>query len=231
MVPKSFPTKLVITATCIASAVLVWIFLSENGYLNIETLINNSSKIEDAIAANPINAAIIAFFAYTLFAAACLPGLSILTLGTGVFFGLKLGITISSFASTIGATISFLIARYLMRDIVELKFRSTLPAMNRELNKNGALYILLARLVPIFPFTVINLTLGITRTKLRDFYVYSQLGMLPITAIIVNAGSNMQKIERPEDIFSASVVTALLLLASIPILIRLYIGHRKNSSP
>ena len=206
----------------------IWYLSDLNTYINLETLFEHSSKIKDIIASNRLGAAILFFVLYTMFAAACLPGISILTFGAGLFFDFTTGTFICSFASTLGASIAFFIARHLIRDTLQSDLGTVLQKLNEELVLNGKFYILFIRLVPIFPFQVINLALGLSKIRFQDFYIYSQIGMLPATAVLTNAGSRVSEIQSMNDIFTPPILWALILMASLPILARLLKIIRKS---
>ncbi len=128
-----------------------------------------------------------------------LPGAALLTLLGGALFGLGWGLLIISFASTLGATLAFLLSRFLFRGPIEKRFPRQFETVNRGVEKDGAFYLFTLRLVPIFPFFMINLVMGLTRIKLTTFYWVSQLGMLPGTAVYVNAGGQLGELESLGD--------------------------------
>jgi pyruvate/2-oxoglutarate dehydrogenase complex dihydrolipoamide dehydrogenase (E3) component/uncharacterized membrane protein YdjX (TVP38/TMEM64 family) len=159
---------------------------------------------------------------YTLvYVAACalsFPGATILTLAGGAFFGLGLGLVVVSFASTVGATLAFLASRFLLRDSVEKKLGERLAAINEGVRKEGAFYLFTLRLVPIFPFFVINLVMGLTPIRTFTYFWVSQLGMLPGTAVYVNAGTQLAKIDSLKGIVSPKVLLSFVLLGLFPII-------------
>lgn len=158
------------------------------------------------------------FFAiYVLSTALSLPGAALLTLLAGALFGLGKGLLIASFASSIGATLAFLISRTLLRETIEKRFRGALKSVNRGLERDGAFYLFSLRLVPIFPFFVVNLAMGVTRLKTRTFYWVSQLGMLPGTAVYANAGMQLSTLESLEGILSPELLFSLILLGLFPL--------------
>lgn len=158
-----------------------------------------------------------AFFAlYVIITALSLPGAAILTLLGGALFGLPLGLLLISFASAIGATLAFLISRYLLRGPIERRFPRRLAAINRGVDRDGAFYLFSLRLVPAFPFFIINLVMGLTRIKARTFYWVSQAGMLPGTAVFVNAGGQLGEIQRLGDVVSPGLLASFVLLAFFP---------------
>tara|TARA_B100001250_G_scaffold356647_1_gene331859 strand:- start:6 stop:503 length:498 start_codon:yes stop_codon:yes gene_type:complete len=163
-----------------------------------------------------------------MFATACFPGVSLLTFSAGLFFGFYSATLICSFASTIGATFTFLIARHMLGAALTNRLGQTLESINSELASNGKFYVLFVRLVPVFPFQIINLTLGLSKVSLRDFYLYSQIGMLPATAVLTYAGAKAVEIETIADIFTPQILYALFLIACVPLLGRLLRVRRKK---
>jgi len=157
---------------------------------------------------------------YILMAALSLPGAAILTLAGGALFGLVAGTIAVSFASSIGATLVFLAARFLFQDTVQNKFGKRLETINRGVERDGAFYLLALRLVPVFPFWVINLVMALTSIRTRTFYWVSQLGMLPATIVFVNAGTQLSQIESTGDILSPGLIGAFVLLGLLPIILR-----------
>ena len=147
-----------------------------------------------------------------------LPGAVILTLAAGAIFGLVTGIIIVSFASTLGATCSFLISRFLFRDSVQNKFGNHLETINNGVKEEGAFYLFTLRLIPAVPFFAVNLLMGLTPIKTVVYALVSQLGMLPGTAVFVNAGNQLSKIDSVGDILSPSLIAAFAMLGIFPII-------------
>ena len=158
------------------------------------------------------------FFAvYVAVAALSLPGAAILTLLAGAIFGLLVGTVLVSFASSIGATIAMLVSRYLLRDSVKSRFGTRMADVDRGIEREGAFYLFTLRLVPVFPFFVINLLMGLTKMKAATFYWVSQLGMLAGTLVYVNAGTQLARIESPGGILSPGVIGSFVLLGLFPL--------------
>ncbi|MEQ8799733.1 MAG: FAD-dependent oxidoreductase [Salinisphaeraceae bacterium] len=161
------------------------------------------------------------FFAvYVLVAALSIPGAAVMTLATGAVFGLGWGLLIVSFASSVGATLAFLVARFLLRDGVQRRFGRRLTAINRGVEKDGAFYLFALRLVPAFPFFVINLAMGLTPIRAATFYVVSQIGMLPGTVVYVNAGTQLGQVESLGGILSPGLIGSFVLLGLFPLVAR-----------
>ena len=160
-----------------------------------------------------------AFFAlYVAVASLSLPGAAILTLAGGGIFGFSWGLLLVSFASTLGATVSFLSARFVLRDSVQARFGARLAGINQGVARDGALYLFSLRLIPVLPFFVINLAMGLTSLRLWTFYWVSQLGMLAGTAVYVNAGTELASINALGDVASPGLLGALALLGLFPLL-------------
>ncbi len=160
-----------------------------------------------------------AFFAvYVTATALSLPGATLLTLAAGAMFGLGLGTLLVSFASSLGALLAFLVARYLLRDLVQARFGKRLAPINEGIQRDGVFYLLTLRLVPIFPFFLVNLLVGLTSIKAARFYWVSQVGMLAATVVYVNAGTQIAAIQRPSDVVSPMLLLSFVLLGLLPLL-------------
>lgn len=158
------------------------------------------------------------FLVYVLVTALSLPGAVILTLAAGALFGLVQGILIASFASSIGATLAFLTSRYLLRDTIKQRFPDRLASIDSGIKKEGGFYLFTLRLVPIFPFFLINLLMGLTAIKARTFYWVSQIGMLAGTFVFVNAGTQLAQIEQLSGILSFNLLASFALLGLFPLI-------------
>ena len=154
---------------------------------------------------------------YITATALSLPGAAILTLAGGALFGLVTGTIVISFASTIGATLACIVSRYLLRDWVQSKFGDKLEKINEGMDKEGGFYLFTLRLVPIFPFFIINLVMGVTKIPLKTYYWVLQLGMLPATIVYVNAGKELGQIESLSGILSPGLLISFVLLGVFPI--------------
>jgi len=157
---------------------------------------------------------------YIAVTALSLPGAAVLTLAGGGLFGLMVGTIAVSFASTIGATLACLVSRFLLREWVQSKFGDRLATINSGIEKEGAFYLFSLRLVPIFPFFVINLVMGLTRMRLSTFFWVSQIGMLAGTMVYVNAGKELAKIDSLSGIMSPGVLISFVILGLFPITVK-----------
>ena len=168
------------------------------------------------------------FLGYIVVTALALPISLLKTLLAGALFGLLPGVILTSFASTIGSTLCFLISRYLFKDIFQEKYKKYLVKVNLGIKKEGLLYLLFLRLSPIFPFFLINLTFGLTQMKWTNFYWISQLGMLPATVLFVNAGNQLSQINNLEDILTMKVIISLSAIGLLPIITKRIYGRFKT---
>jgi dihydrolipoamide dehydrogenase len=157
-----------------------------------------------------------------------LPGAAVMSLAAGAIFGLLTGVILISFASSIGASIAFMISRYLFRESVEARFEKSLKSINAGIQRDGAFYLFALRLVPAFPFFVINLVMGLTKIRLTTFYWVSQVGMLAGTIVYINAGTQLAQIESASGIFSPGIILSFVLLALLPFAGRKLISILKN---
>lgn len=164
---------------------------------------------------------------YIAVTALSLPGAAVLTLAGGGLFGLVVGTVAVSFASTIGATLACMVSRFLLREWVQNKFGDRLTTINTGIEKEGPFYLFSLRLVPIFPFFVINLLMGLTRMRLFTYYWVSQIGMLAGTIVYVNAGKELAKIDSLSGIMSPGILTSFAILGLFPITVKKILGLYK----
>lgn len=189
-------------------------------WFTLESLKQQQADIAALRAESPWLMATGFFVLYVLMAALSLPGAAIMTIAAGAFFGVWQGLVLVSFASSIGATLAFLVSRFLLRNQVQQRFGDRLKAIDRGIHKDGAFYLFTLRLVPVFPFFIINLLLGLTALPARTFYWVSQLGMLPGTLVYVNAGTQLAAIESLSGILSPALLASFALLGLFPLLAR-----------
>jgi len=209
--------KLVVFAL-IGLAVALYFAFGLGQYFNLQTLKVEQAAIEAYRSAHPGLAAAIYFVLYVLITALSLPGAALMTLAGGAVFGLGWGTLLVSFASSAGATLAFLTARFLLRDWVLQRFGRRLQAIDDGVRREGAFYLFTLRLVPVFPFVLVNLLLGLTAMKTRTFYWVSQLGMLAGTVVYVNAGTQLARIESLSGIISPALLGSFVLLGLFPLI-------------
>jgi len=224
----------------IAAIVAVFLALDLGQYFTLAELRDRRDELLAFTEANLLLVIGLYMIVYIVMAGLSLPGAAILTIAGGALFGLVTGTVVVSFASTLGATLAFVVARFLLRDFVQSRFGKRLEAVNRGVEKDGAFYLLALRLVPAFPFFVINVVMALTPIRTWTFFWVSQLGMLPATAVYVNAGTQLAAVDSVGDIFSPGLLGAFALLALLPLLLkailawlerrRVYRGFRRPKS-
>ncbi len=197
-------------------AVALFFILGIDEYFSLEYLARQRTALNDTLQAQPLLSAAGFFLLYIAVTALSLPGAAVMTLAGGALFGFIKGVALVSLASTIGATLAFLLSRLLFRDWLQERFGDYLASINRGMEKDGVLYLFTLRLVPLFPFFVINLLMGLTPIKARQFFVVSMLGMLPATAVYVNAGTQLASIDSIQDLLSPVLVLSFVLLGLFP---------------
>lgn len=209
-------SKIVLLAV-IAAAIGAFFYFDLGQYLSLEGFKAQQATLSAYVVENPWQSALAFFAAYVAVAALSLPGAAIMTLVAGAIFGFSRGLVIVSFASSIGATLAFLSSRFLLRDWVQGKFGDRLKPINEGVAKDGPFYLFALRLVPLFPFFVVNLLMGLTPIKTLTFYWVSQLGMLAGTAVFVNAGTQLAQISSLKGIVSPAILGSFALLGIFPI--------------
>jgi len=167
---------------------------------------------------NPNLFLFIYFIVYVILTSFSLPGATILTLAGGAFFGIWLGTLVVSFASSFGATFSMLMSRYLIKDWVQNRFTKEMHNINLHISKDGIYYLFSLRLLPLIPFFIVNLIMGLTSIRIITFYLVSQLGMLPATLLYINAGSQLNNINSVSDIYSPIFLFSFLILGVFPLI-------------
>lgn len=187
-------------------------------YLTLSSIKESLTSFEAWRSQNPLLVSLGFFAVYIVITALSLPGAAVMTLAAGALFGLWWGLLIVSFASTIGATLAFLVSRFLLQDWVQQRFGNRLQAINNGIEKEGGFYLFTLRLVPIFPFFIINLVMGLTPIKTWTFYWVSQIGMLAGTLVYVNAGTQIAQIDSLGSIMSFNLLASFALLGIFPLI-------------
>jgi pyruvate/2-oxoglutarate dehydrogenase complex dihydrolipoamide dehydrogenase (E3) component/uncharacterized membrane protein YdjX (TVP38/TMEM64 family) len=213
-----------ILLAAVALAVLAFFALDMGRFLDFDTLKAAQGEIEAFRDARPILATVLFFTVYVAVTALSLPGATIMTLAGGAVFGLAWGLLLISFASTIGATLAFLIVRFIAREPVQRRYGEKLQAINEGVEREGAFYLFALRLVPVFPFFLINIVMALTPIRAWTFYWVSQVGMLAGTAVYVNAGTQLGLLEGPEGILSPALIGSFALLGLFPLVARRALG-------
>ncbi|MBU0539687.1 MAG: FAD-dependent oxidoreductase [Gammaproteobacteria bacterium] len=209
--------KKIVFVSLIAVAVMTFFALGFNEYLSLEGVKQLQVDLASWRADRPVLLAMSLFSSYVLIAALSLPGAAVMTLLVGAIFGLGWGLLIASFASSIGATLAFLMTRYVLRDTIQRRFGERLKSINDGVTREGSFYLFSLRLVPVFPFFLINMLMALTPIKLRQFYWVSQLGMLPGTLVYINAGSQLSELTSLSGILSPSLLFSFVLLGVFPL--------------
>ena len=210
-----------------ALALVAWWLYRHYGLDKLLTL-DSLKASRDSLAAlyqsRPLYTAATFFLVYVVATALSFPGAAILTLAAGAMFGVGVGTVLVSFASSLGALLAFLTARYLLRDLVQNRFGKQLAPVNQGMQHDGLFYLLTLRLVPVFPFFLVNLLAGLTPISAGRFYWVSQLGMLAGTVVFVNAGTQLAAIARPADVLSPGLLGSFVLLGVFPLLAKAVVG-------
>jgi pyruvate/2-oxoglutarate dehydrogenase complex dihydrolipoamide dehydrogenase (E3) component/uncharacterized membrane protein YdjX (TVP38/TMEM64 family) len=200
-------------------AIAAFFFFDLGRYFTLAEIKARQAEFADAVGARPLQSAAIFFAIYVLATALSLPGAAtVMTLLAGALFGLGWGVLLVSFASSVGATLAFLASRFLLRDAVRARFGDKLAAIDAGMRRDGPFYLFTLRLIPVFPFFLVNLVMGLTPIATRTFYWVSQLGMLAATAVYVNAGTELARIESLRGIASPTLIGSFVLLGIFPLL-------------
>jgi pyruvate/2-oxoglutarate dehydrogenase complex dihydrolipoamide dehydrogenase (E3) component/uncharacterized membrane protein YdjX (TVP38/TMEM64 family) len=212
----------------VAAAVAAFFVFDLGAYLSLEALKGQQAELSAFVERQPAAAIGFFFLLYVAVTALSLPGAAIMTLAAGAIFGLLLGTVIVSFASAVGASLAFLSSRYVLRNWVRRRFAKRAEAIDKGIAKDGPIYLLTLRLIPAFPFFLINLAMGLTAMRLVTFYIVSQIGMLAGTLVYVNAGTQLGQIESSRDILSPTLIGSFVLLGIFPLIAKALIGWWKR---
>ena len=210
------PKRLILAGAIVLAALMFWL-LGLDRYLTLPYLKGSLADFRALYAARPFPILLGYFGLYVVVTALSLPGAAVLSLVGGALFGFTAATLVVSFASTLGATLACAAARFLLRDWIEGKFAATLAKVNAGIAREGAFYLLTLRLIPLFPFWLINLVMGLTKMPLWRFYWVSQLGMLAGTMVYVNAGKEMGKIDSLQGVLSPALLLSFALLGIFPL--------------
>jgi len=202
------------------ASIMAGFFFDIGQYLSFETIKEQHEKLILLIESNYIFYFILFFFIYIIVTAFALPFAAIKTVLAGALFGLIPGVILTSFASSIGSTLCFLMSRFVLRDFVQNKYSKYLDKINKGIKDDGIYYLFFLRLSPIFPFFIINLVFGLTKMKTMTFYIISQIGMLIGTVVFVNAGVQLSKISSMSDILSFNLILSFILIGLVPLIIK-----------
>ena len=204
--------------------VAVFIYFDLSQYLTLTYLKESQVRFQEMYANNRLGVIAAYMIIYVLVTGLSLPGAVVLTLAGGGLFGLVVGTVVVSFASTLGATLACVVSRFLLQEWVQGKFGDKLTAINQGIEREGAFYLFTLRLIPVFPFFVINLVMGLTTLPIRTFFWVSQLGMLAGTVVFVNAGKELAKIDSLSGILSPALLLSFAVLGAFPIAVKKLLG-------
>ena len=213
---KSYLKKAILIVIIIGAIAAFRVF-HLGDYLTLSYLREARNSFAGLYAERPVLVIVIYVVVYIVVTSLSLPGAAVMTLAGGAFLGLFTGTIAVSFASTAGATIACFVSRFILRDWVQSKFGDKLIAVNEGIEREGAFYLFTLRLIPVFPFWLINLVMGLTKMPLKTFYWVSQAGMLPGTIVYVNAGRELAKVNSLSDILSPGLVLSFTALGLFPI--------------
>ena len=229
---KTHTSKLflpLLTLTVLLAVMLAYWTLNLGNYFSIDSIRSQQTAFAQYSDAYPIRTLAAFFGIYVVSTAFSIPGAAGLTLLAGALFGFFTGLALVSFASSIGATLAFLVSRFLLRDWIQNQFRDKLNAVNRGIEQEGAYYLFTLRLVPIIPFFLVNLIMGLTPIRPWTYYWVSQLGMLLGTAVYVNAGTQLAAIKSTRDILTGGPLAGLIAIGLLPLVSkRLLAAHSRR---
>ena len=217
----------ILVFTAAAFVIVAFFYFDLTEYFQLDYLKSEQSQLAAQVADEPLRSATTYVLIYVVVTTLSLPGAVILTLIGGAIFGFVWGTLLVSLASTLGATGAFLLSRYLFRDAVSKRFQAKMKAIDQGISTDGAFYLFTLRLVPIFPFFVINLVMGLTSLGAWMFLFVSQLGMFPGTLVFVNAGTQLAKINSPGDVLSPTLLASFAVLGIFPLLTKKVVARIK----
>lgn len=212
--------KKILIVVVIAALIAVFRIFDLQQYLTLPYMKESRERFELLYAMHRTSVIAVYMAVYILASTLSLPGAVILTLAGGALFGLWTGTIVVSLASTTGATLACFVSRFILRDWVQKKMEDKLRTVNAGIEREGAFYLFTLRLIPVFPFWLINLLMGLTRMPLRTFCWVSLVGMLPATMVFVNAGRQLARIDSPSEILSPGLLLSFVLLGIFPIAAR-----------
>ncbi|MFI3256543.1 MAG: VTT domain-containing protein [Psittacicella sp.] len=216
--------KLVVLFVVLAVCIFLFVFFYSDiiyFFYHIKSIFKSLHKT------HPIISCIVYFFTYLLTAELSIPLTNPLTILSGSLFGFWIGIILSSFASAIGATLSFLTARYLFTGFIKKYFPKRIKLINKGIDKEGSFYLFSLRMLPIIPYSVINLVMGVTKINIWKFYIVSQTAMLVKVIVYVNAGTQLAKVKSAIDIFSPQLIISFILIGLLPIITKRLVDYIK----
>lgn len=227
MVNKRYSGSRTLLVLLIIALVASFFIFDLGQYLTLEYLKSQRQALDDFYVGHTVITLAVYFILYVAVTSLSLPGATIMTLAGGAVFGFATSLFVISFASTIGATLAFLIARFVLRDYVQTKYKDKLNTINDGIEREGDFYLFTLRLIPLVPFFVINLVMGLTPMKAWRFYLVSQVGMLPGTMVYVNAGNQLGSLESLVGILSPGLILSFALLGVFPLVAKKLVDYIK----
>jgi len=212
--------KKIIIVLIIISGIGMFFLFNLNEYLSLGYLKNSREKFNMFYRGHAALTIALYMLLYVFITALSLPGAAVMTLAGGAMFGFIIALAAASFASSTGATLAFSVSRYLLRGPVEKRLGDKLSVINTGIEREGIFYLFMLRLIPVFPFFIINILMGLTRIRLVTFYLVSQIGMLAGTAVYVNAGTELGKINSLSGILSPGVIISFAILGIFPLAVK-----------
>lgn len=217
---NGLPVKKIAIFVLLLVAVAGFFYFDLARFLSLEFFKESQDRFGQLYAQHPIRIIASYMFIYIAVTTLSLPGAAVMTLAGGALFGLIVGTVTVSFASTIGATLACLVSRFILRDWVQSRFGDKLQTIDNGVEKEGSFYLFSLRLIPIFPFFLINLLMGLTRMPVKTYFWVSQVGMLPATIVYVNAGSELARIDSLAGIVSPRLLVSFAILGIFPITVK-----------
>ena len=224
---KNLLHKIILLIALIVAITFFYLFHLDR-FLTLSYLKQYQNQLSILYSTHTVPTTLVYMTIYIMVTSLSLPGAALLTLAGGALFGFWMGTVVVSFASTIGATLACIVSRFLLREWVQNKFKDKLSFINEGIKKEGAFYLFTMRLIPAFPFFVINLLMGLTPMPLFQFYWVSQLGMLAGTMVYVNAGKELARIDSLSGILSARLIFSFILLGIFPIIVKKVMAEYKK---
>lgn len=221
-------SRKVLLVLVLAALVAAFFALDLGRFLSLAALRERQAALAALYARRPLGVLSAYFAAYVLVTALSLPGAAVLTLAAGAFFGLAAGTLVVSFASTLGATLAFLSSRFLLRDAVRRRLGARLAEVQEGIERDGPFYLFALRLVPLVPFFVVNLAMGLTAMRTRTFYLVSQAGMLAGTVVYVNAGTHLARVGSLRGVLSPGVLASFAMVGLLPLAARKVVGAARR---
>jgi uncharacterized membrane protein YdjX (TVP38/TMEM64 family) len=219
---------ILLAAVLLSAAIFFWLDLGR--FLSLSSLQEHHHTLQNYYSLHAVRMMVAFVLIYILQTALSLPGAAVMSLAAGAIFGTLTGTALAVFSATVGATVAFLVTRYIAGDAVNRIFGARLEKINRELDERGFNYLLFLRLVPVFPFFLINLAAGMTRISLRTFFSATLTGIIPGAFVYVNAGASLAEIDSLSSIATPRILGSFILLAIFSLIPAVYSRMRRKSA-